>query len=34
LEHDLVALLAKAGLIVRTKRPAYLSKVFVADKPA
>jgi ubiquinone/menaquinone biosynthesis C-methylase UbiE len=34
LEHDLVVLLAEAGLIVRVERPAYLSKLFVADKPA
>ncbi|MDA1308287.1 MAG: methyltransferase domain-containing protein [Proteobacteria bacterium] len=34
LEQDLAALLAEVGLIVRAERPAYLSKVFVADKPA
>lgn len=33
LEHDLSALLADAGLSVVTSEPAYLSKLFVADKP-
>jgi ubiquinone/menaquinone biosynthesis C-methylase UbiE len=33
LEHDLVGLLAEAGLRVVTNAPAYLSKMIVADKP-
>jgi len=33
LEHDLGALLADNGLRVVTSKPAYLSKLFVADKP-
>jgi ubiquinone/menaquinone biosynthesis C-methylase UbiE len=33
LEHDLAALLSDAGLRVITQEPAYLSKLFVADKP-
>jgi ubiquinone/menaquinone biosynthesis C-methylase UbiE len=33
LEHDLVALLAATGLRVVTSEPAYLSKLFVAEKP-
>ena len=33
LEHDLASLLSDAGLRVVTRKPAYLSKLFVADKP-
>ena len=33
LEHDLAALLEDAGLRVITQEPAYLSKIFVADRP-
>jgi ubiquinone/menaquinone biosynthesis C-methylase UbiE len=34
LEHDIAALLTEAGLMPGPARPAYLAKVFVADKPA